>query len=255
MTLTVLVVDDESWARRRLTALLRDEQDVELLGECAGGAEAVQAILERTPDLVFLDVQMPDFDGFEVLQAIAPGQMPLVIFATAYDEYAIRAFDAHALDYLVKPFDEDRFHRAIGRARDEIEKRRMARIGRLEALTRSLGNEGHFLRRIAVKHHGSVRILRATEVDWFEAADNYVTLHVAGSEYLIRDTVNSLEGKLDPEEFVRVHRAVIVNLDRVLELSAWFHGEQVLTLKDGTRLTVGRAFRGRLQRLLTNMPR
>jgi two-component system LytT family response regulator len=247
----VLIVDDEPWARRRIASLVEDAADVTVAAECGGGAEAVAAIQDDKPDLVFLDVQMPEIDGFDVLQAVGPERMPLVVFATAYDEYAVRAFEAHALDYLLKPFDDDRLRQALDRAREELARRRV-HGGGLQALVESLRRDRRYLRRLVVKAHGRVLFLRAAEVDWLEAAANYVVLHVGSNEYLVRDTVADLEVKLDPEQFVRVHRSTIVNLDRVKELSAWARGEQALTLKDGTQLTVGRAFRSRLQRFLDN---
>jgi len=251
MTIRTLIVDDEEWARRRVTALLRPFPDVEVVRECSGGAEAVEAINELAPDLVFLDVQMPDFDGFDVLQSIRPQRTPLIVFTTAYDEYAVRAFEAHALDYLLKPFDEERLAMALARAREELAKPHIV-TERLAALSQSLLRQQRYLRRLVVKSGSRVLFISVGDVDWFEAAANYVALHVAAQEYLIRDTVAALERKLDPDQFVRIHRSTIVNLDRVRQLSPWANGEQALTLKDGTSLAVGRAFRSRLERFLKN---
>jgi two-component system LytT family response regulator len=253
MTMRALIVDDEEWARRRVATLLRRFTDVEIVRECKDGADAVDAINELSPDLVFLDVQMPDVDGFEVLQSLGPERMPLVVFTTAYDEYAVRAFEAHALDYLLKPFDEERMAEALARARQELTKRHLA-TERLTALSRSLLRDHRYLRRVVVKSGSRVLFLPVGEVDWFEAAANYIGLHVGGQEYLMRDTVAALERKLDPDQFVRIHRSTIVNLDRVRELSPWGGGDQALSLKDGTVLTVGRAFRRRLERFLRNAP-
>lgn len=247
----VLIVDDEAWARRRIASLLEGQADVTIVAECASGAEAVVAIRDEQPDLVFLDVQMPELDGFDVLRAACPERAPLVVFATAYDEYAVRAFETHALDYLLKPIDDDRFRRTLERAREELAGRRGRHDG-LQALIASLRSDRRYLRRLVVKAAGRVLFLRASDVDWVEAAANYVVLHVGSSEHLMRDALAGLELKLDPEQFVRIHRSTIVNLDRVKDLSAWVRGEQVLTLKDGTRLAVGRAFRQRLQRFLDN---
>lgn len=249
--LRVLIVDDERWARRRIAALLKGAGDVEVVAECGDGAKAVEAIRTLSPDLVFLDVQMPEFGGFEVLQAVGPAQMPLVVFATAHDEYAVRAFEAHALDYLLKPFEEERLRHAVDRAREELAKRRFP-TDRLEALVRSLRRDRQYLRRLVVKARGRVLFLKVQDVDWFEAAGNYVMAHIGSAEHLIRDTLAAVEGKLDPEQFVRTHRAIIVNLERVRELSPWSRGEQILILKDGTTLNVGRAYRTRLQRFLNN---
>jgi two-component system, LytTR family, response regulator len=250
VSIRVLIVDDEEWARRRTVALLRPLPDVEVVGECGSGAEAVGAILDLSPNLVILDVQMPDFDGFEVLQSLDPSRVPLIVFATAYDEYAVRAFETHALDYLLKPFDEIRLRQAIARAREELG--RSAVDQRLAALIGDLRRDRTYLRRLVVKAGARILFVRAVEVDWLEAAANYVALHVDGHEYLIRDTIASLERKLDPHQFVRVHRSVIVNLDRIRELSAWVRGEQVLRLTNGASLPVGPSFRSRIQRLLTN---
>jgi two-component system, LytTR family, response regulator len=247
VSIRVLVVDDEQWARRRMVALLASRPDVEVIGECAGGAEAVLAIQDLSPDLVFLDVQMPDLDGFEVLHAIDPAHLPLVVFATAYDDYAVRAFEAHALDYLLKPFGERRLQETVDRAGRDLERSRAAQ--RLSSLIRGLAQDGRYLRRLVVKAGARIVFLRTGEVDWFEAAANYVCLHCHGREYLVRGTIASLEGRLDPDRFLRVHRSIIVNLDRVRELPAGARGEAALTLADGTSLPVGRRFRSRLARL------
>ncbi len=246
----VLVVDDEPWARKRIASLLKAEPDVEIVGECADGADAVAKIVELSPDLVFLDVQMPDIDGFDVLEAIGPQRMPAVIFATAYDQYAVRAFDVHALDYLLKPFDEERFRRTLERARRHLDQRREEPEHALRALLASIQERRRYLQRLVVRSGGRIFFLRVSDVDWFEASANYVTLHVGRAQHLVRGTMNTLEARLDPDRFLRVRRSAIVNVDRVKELEPWFKGEQVLVLTDGTRLTVGRAFRDRLARLL-----
>ncbi|MEW6367579.1 MAG: LytTR family DNA-binding domain-containing protein [Acidobacteriota bacterium] len=253
MSIRVLIVDDEPWACKRIAGLLKDEPSIEIVGECADGEDAIARITELSPDLVFLDVQMPGVDGFDVIEAVGPEKMPLVIFATAYDKYALRAFDAHAVDYLLKPFDEDRFQRALARARKELQGGALAAQGSLRTLLDALRSERKYLQRLVVKSGGRVLFLKATEVDWFEAAGNYITLHVGKDEYLLRETMNGLEPKLNPDQFVRIHRSTIVNLDRVKEMHPWFQGEQVVMLKDGKQLTVGRAFRDRLRRFLDNV--
>ena len=246
----VLIVDDEVWARKRIALLLKAEADVEVVGECADGADAVAKILELSPDLVFLDVQMPDIDGFDVLEAVGPEHMPVVIFATAYDQYAVQAFDVHALDYLLKPFDEERFQRTLERARQHLERTRETPERALRALLASLQERRKYIQRLVVKSGGRIFFLKVGDVDWFEASGNYVTLHVGRSSHLVRGTMTTLEGRLDPDRFLRVRRSAIVNVDRVKELQPWFKGEQVLVLTDGTRLTVGRAYRDRLALLL-----
>jgi two-component system, LytTR family, response regulator len=247
-----LIVDDEHWARRRIAVLLKAEPDIQVIGECSSGADALQSILEHSPDLIFLDVQMPNMDGFEVLDAIPVKRLPLVIFATAYDKYALRAFDVHAVDYLLKPFDEERFQKALSRARDDFQQRNNSAQETLHALLESVRNDRKFLRRLVVKSCGRIVFLRSADIDWLEASGNYVTLHVGRESHLFRTTMNTIEPKLDPEQFVRIHRSAIVNLDRVKELQPWFHGEQLLVLKDGTKLSVGRGFRARLETFLQN---
>jgi two-component system LytT family response regulator len=252
MKIRTLIVDDEPWARKRIAALIRREGDIELLGQCCGGAEAISKIVELAPDLVFLDVQMPEVDGFDVVEAVGPERMPLVIFATAYEKYALKAFDANALDYLLKPFDEDRFQKALDRARLHLSLGEATAIPSLRGLLESLDRNRRGLRRLVVKSGSRSIFLKTTEIDWFEASGNYVSLHVGKDEHLIRDTINSLETKLDADQFVRIHRSTIVNLDRIRELQPWFRGEQVMVLKDGTQLNVGRAFRHRLRQFLVN---
>lgn len=246
----MLIVDDEPWARKRIAALLKGEPDFEVAGECADGAEAVEKIVKLKPDLVFLDVQMPEMDGFDVVDAVGPEKMPRVIFATAYDRYAIRAFDANALDYLLKPFDEERFKRALDRVRRELVQGDAGTS--LRSLVEALRNGRSYLKRIVVKSRGRVIFLKTSELDWVEAAGNYVTLHVGKEEHLLRETMNALEPRLDPDQFIRIHRSSIVNIDRVRELQPWFRGEQMLVLKDGKQLTIGRAFRERLGKLTGN---
>jgi len=249
----VLIVDDETWARKRIAALLKGEPDVTIVGECADGAEAVEKITMLKPDLVFLDVQMPEMDGFDVIDTVGPDRMPRTIFATAFEEYAIRAFDAQAMDYLLKPFDEERFRKSLDRARRELHRGADAKPDEsIRALIESLRGSRRYLQRLVVKSVGRVLFMKTSDIDWIEASGNYVTLHIGKEEHLLRETMNGLEPKLDPAHFVRIHRSTIVNLDRIRELQPWFRGEQVLVLKDGTQLTVGRAFRPRLEHFLEN---
>jgi two-component system LytT family response regulator len=247
-----LIVDDAPWARKRIATLLKSEPDFEVVGECCDGADAIHKISELSPDLVFLDVQMPEADGFEVVEAVGAQEMPVVIFATAYDKYALQAFDANALDYLLKPFDEERFQKALVRARNQLS-RGSNDSQVLRSLLASLREGSKHLNRLAVKSRGRVIFLQVSEIDWLEASGNYVTLHVGHETHLLRTTMNALEPKLDSSRFVRIHRSKIVNMNRMKELQPWFQGEQVLVLKDGTQLTVGRTFRDRLDRLVKNM--
>ena len=248
----VLIVDDEPWARKRLTTLLARERDVEIVGECGTGADAIERISATRPDVLFLDVQMAEMDGFEVLEAVPPDRLPHVVFVTAYDQYAIRAIEAEAIDYLLKPFDEDRFSRTLDRLRRALQLDEGVAIRNVGALLAQLRPGRKRLRRLVVKDGDRVLFLRTIDVDWFEAAANYVSLHVGDRAYLLRETMASLETKLDPEQFVRIHRSTIVNLDRARELRPWFNGQQVLVLKDATELQVGRRFRERLRRWLEN---
>jgi two-component system, LytTR family, response regulator len=248
--LRVLIVDDEKWARRRVVSLLKDESGVEIVGEAGDGQEAVTGILELRPDLVFLDIQMDGMDGFDVIEAVGIDRMPIVVFATAFDNYAVRAFETHAVDYLLKPIDPDRLRESLDRARREIARDRSGPAEQLGALFDELRARSGFVKRIGVSSAGRTFIVRVADVAWFEAAGNYVKLHVGAREHLARQTMKELQSRLDPEQFVRVHRSAIVNLDRIRELQPWFRGEQVLILDDGTRVTIGRRYREELVRML-----
>jgi len=258
--LRVLIVDDEPLAREGIRLLLEAEPDIEIAGEATDGAEAVAAIERLRPDLVFLDVQMPGMTGLEVLSRVEVERMPEVVFCTAYDQYALQAFEHHALDYLLKPFDDERFHGTLERARSRIRDRGADNLGRkMLAMLAEFGAAGAavapgapqspFADRLAVKTGGRTYFLRADEIDWIEAADYYVKLHVDGKEHLLRESMNKLEKELDPQRFLRVHRSSIVNLDRVKEL----HGrgnEHAVVLQDGTRLKLSRSRREKLNALL-----
>jgi two-component system LytT family response regulator len=247
-TLKTLVVDDEPLARERVVSLLQGEQNIELLGECRDGQEAIAAIQQLSPDLVFLDVQMPGADGFQVLQAVGADKMPMVIFVTAYDQHALKAFEVRALDYLLKPFDRERFHDAVTRAKASIEQQETGDLGRrLLALVKDLRPAAPKTDRIVVKSGGRLFFLRCDEIDWIEAAGNYARLHVANESHLLRETMTSLESRLDAEKFFRIHRSRIVNMERIQELQPWFNGEYVVILRNGTRLTLSRGYREKLQ--------
>jgi two-component system LytT family response regulator len=244
-------VDDEPIARERILALLQQENDVEVIGQCADGVQAVSAIQQQSPDLVFLDVQMPGCDGFGVIQNIGADRMPTVVFVTAYDEYALRAFEVHALDYLLKPFGKDRFQETLKHARESLERRRAGDLGRrLLALVHDLKPEQQRLDRLVVKSGGRVFFLRTDEIDWIEAAGNYVRLHLGEESHLFRETMNGMESRLDGRRFVRIHRSRIVNTERIKELQPWFNGEYVVILRNGTRLTLSRGYREKLQEQL-----
>ncbi|MGH9774444.1 MAG: LytR/AlgR family response regulator transcription factor [Candidatus Acidiferrales bacterium] len=251
MRIRTLIVDDEPLGRERIRSLLEGDPEIEIAGECGSGLEALEAIEQAKPDLVFLDVQMPEMDGFEVLSALESEQMPVVIFVTAYDKYAVRAFEVHALDYLLKSFDRDRFEAALRRAKSEIAQRQGTRIDpRLTALLDDLQRQKKILIRLVVRSGGRISFLRAEEIDWIEAADNYALLHAGRDKHLVRETMSSLADRLDPEKFQRIHRSTIVNLDRVRELEPLFHGDYLVRLRDGTELTLSRNYREKLERPL-----
>jgi two-component system LytT family response regulator len=244
----VVVADDEPLARERLRMLLSSEPWLELVAECQNGTEAIDAIQALAPDLVFLDVQMPGATGFEVIEAVGAENMPPVVFVTAYDQYALRAFDVRALDYLLKPFDRERFSEALQRARKQIEREETGDLGRrLLALVKDLRKDQPKSDRLVVKSGGRLFFLRADEIDWIEAAGNYVRLHVGTSTHLLRETMNAIEGRLDPEKFFRIHRSRIVNMERIQELQPWLNGEYAVLLRTGTRLTLSRGYREKLQ--------
>jgi two-component system LytT family response regulator len=244
----VLIADDEPLARERLRTLLGGESWVQLVAECSDGLQAVDAIRRHHPDLAFLDVQMPGASGFDVIARIGHARMPLVVFVTAFDSYALRAFEVHALDYLLKPFDRDRFRQTLTRARQQLERRTNGEFERrLLALMQGLRPHANRLERFVIKSGGRVFFVRSDEIDWIEAAGNYVKLHVGGEAHLFRETMSALEAQLDPDRFYRIHRSHIVNIERVKELQPWFNGEYVVFLKSGARLTLSRGYREKLQ--------
>lgn len=247
MKIRTLIVDDEPLGRERIRTLLSDDAEIEVVGECSDGKQAVAAIERTRPDLVYLDVQMPEMDGFAVLDAITGERMPAIIFVTAYDRYAVQAFEVHALDYLLKSFDRERFQAALRRAKEQI---RGSREGfwneRLTGLLEDLQARQKRLTRLVIRSAGRIFFLRVEEIDWLEAADNYVRIHVGRESHLMRETLQSLEGRLDPSRFLRIHRSTMVNLDRIQELQPLFHGDYVVKLLDGTELSLSRNYRERL---------
>ena len=248
MKLTTMVADDEAVARRRIRRLLEQERDVVIIGECSNGSEAVDAIRQHAPDLVFLDVQMPELDGFEVIAQLTERQLPCVIFVTAFDRYAMRAFDVHAIDYLLKPFSASRFQLALGRARERI--RTQEADGGLARLMASVRERSRYLARISVKTAGRIVLVDLATVDWLEADDNYVRLHCGNREYVVRETLAALERRLDPECFIRIHRSVMVRIDRIREFHPATHGDMDVVLRDGTQLTLSRTWRARARHLI-----
>jgi len=246
--LSVLVADDERPARRRLVELLRRFDFVGEVREAANGVEAVALIEECSPDLVLLDIQMPELDGFGVIANVGAENMPTTIFVTAYDQYAIRAFEVHALDYLLKPFSDERFEQALERARSRISRRSARESGDMEALlaTDDVGRQ-RYLDRLVVKCKDCVRLVRSSEIDWIEAQGVYVSIHVGRTTLLHRASVNELEQRLSPLEFTRIHRSTVVAIDRITRLEPHTHGDYVAVLTDGTRLRVSRTYRAALE--------
>ena len=249
MKVPTVVVDDEPLARERLRKLLRGEPDIELVGEAENGREAVELIRKTRPALAFLDVQMPELDGFGVLAELEESERPAVIFVTAYDKFALKAFDVHAIDYLLKPFDQKRFRAALDRALEQLSRQPPQKIHeQLTALLTEL-RPAPQADRIAVKSEGRVVFVKITDIDWVEAADNYVGLHVGKDSHLVRETMTNFESRLPRERFIRISRSTIVNVERIKELQPLFHGEYAVILRDGTRLTLSRGHRDKLQQL------
>ncbi|HOB33385.1 MAG TPA: LytTR family DNA-binding domain-containing protein [Verrucomicrobiota bacterium] len=244
MKIRVLIVDDEPLGRERVRSMLRSEPDIEIVGESADGRQAVAAIRQHNPDLVFLDVQMPGMDGFEVLRQLHRDQMPVVIFVTAYDQHALKAFEVHALDYLLKPFKQSRFRAALQRARDLLASRRADEASKkLLALLGERPEPREFLSRIPVKTDDRTAFIRTSRIDCFESAGNYVVLHVGKETHVIRETLASLEAQLDPKKFIRVNRSTIVNVDKIKEVRPLFKGEHVILLSDGRQIPLTRGIR------------
>lgn len=251
----VLLVDDEPLARDMLREMLQSDTEVEIVGESCNGREALEAIRTQEPDLIFLDVQMPEVGGFEVLAALGKDKAPYVIFVTAYDQYAVRAFEVQALDYLLKPFDQERFDNSWQRAKAQLKRDRNGGMDqRIIALLEELKAGNKYLERLVIKAAGRIYFLETSEIDWIEAEGNYVSVHSNKKSHLLRETITSLESQLDPKKFVRIHRSSIVRLDFIQELQPWFHGEYRVILQDGTQLTLSRNHREKLQEALGKLP-
>jgi len=252
-TIKVIIIDDEALARQRLINLIKHYPDVQIVAECKNGFEAIEAIAEKQPDLVFLDVQMPEMNGFEVLAALDISDLPVVIFVTAFDDYAVKAFEINALDYLLKPFDRERFQAALIRARAEIERERGGDASRrlINLLRQNIPQSPpEYLERISVKKGESFLFLRTDEIDWIEAEANYIRLHAGKESYIMRCTIGSMERSLDPKKFIRIHRSTIIKIDSIKEIYPWIQvGEYALSLKSGKQLTISRSYREQFMRL------
>ena len=248
----VLVADDELPARQRLIDLLQRDEQIASVAEAADGETAVQMIQDQHPDVLFLDVQMPELDGLGVIDVIGAAQMPLTVFVTAYDQHAIRAFEANALDYLLKPFSDERFEATMARVKSRLDERSLRDFGHrvMKMVSSAPAVPERKLDRLVVKSGGTTRFIRAIDIDWIEAAGVYVTLHVAGKELLYRAALNDLAEKLDPRRFVRVHRSALINIESVVQLEPISHGEFEAVLRDGSRTRVSRTYRGQLEKRL-----
>jgi two-component system LytT family response regulator len=251
MKYKALIVDDEPLARRSVRKHLRPFPEFDVVGECGDGESAVAALREQKPDLVFLDIQLPEFDGFDVIRAVGKNEMPVTIFVTAYDRYALQAFEAHALDYLLKPFSEDRFRDSLLRARRTLEMgKQQAPNHQLSRLLEEINRKKDYLERIPVPVKGRFLFFNVRDLDWIEAEGNYLRLHGGPTSHLIRGNMNDMEAKLDPDKFMRIHRSTIVNLQRIREVQPWFHGHHRVVMTSGRELKLSRYQKDKLRLLL-----
>jgi two-component system LytT family response regulator len=250
-TMRTVIADDECLSRKKLLILLSSEEGINVAAECLDGKQAVEAVRLHKPDLLFLDIEMPDLNGFEVLEQISKEHLPVIIFTTAYDHYAIRAFEAHALDYLLKPFNQVRLHHSLERARAELLKSHEQNVqARLLDMLNTTRPEPKPLRRLVIKTAGRVVFLELNEIDWIEAAANYVRIHAGKDAYLLREGIGTMSAKLDSGRFVRIHRSFIVNINRIRELQPCENGDFIAVLRNGKELSCSRGCRSEVQRLI-----
>jgi two-component system LytT family response regulator len=250
-----LIVDDEPLARKGVRILLEKDPDVRILGEAGDGIEALERIKADRPDLVFLDVQMPEMSGFEVLESLSPDELPLVVFVTAYDQYALNAFQVHALDYLMKPFEDERLQEALDHAKAQLQRKNgTPSTRRLQEMLEATKAERGRVGRIMVRSGGRITFVRVDDVDWIEAQGDYVCLHTQGKKHLVREKISDLEAQLSAGQFLRIHRSTMINVSRIKEMQPLFHGEYSVVLQDGTRLTMSRSFRENVFERLTGAP-
>lgn len=250
MAIKALIVDDEPLARDRIREMLKEHPDVEVIGEARNGREAIDSVVNHNPDLVFLDVQMPDLDGFNVLQKLNVEHLPAIIFVTAYDQHALRAFDVHAVDYLTKPFDRKRFAEAIDHAKVFMKGAKEPDTARIISMLQEIRTGATYLERFAIKNGEKVFFVRAEDVDAIEAQGNYVRLSLGNSSHLLRDTLNNIESQISPRMFVRIHRRTIVNIDRVKEVQTWARGEYRVVLVTGAHYTLSRGYRQHFEKFI-----
>ena len=245
--LRCLIVDDEPLARDSIRMMVEKDRELQIIGECSNGLEALKAIREQNPDVVFLDIQMPQLDGFGVVKGLKNQTLPYIIFVTAYDQYAVRAFDVHALDYLLKPLDEERFERATERAKTNLQSQSEWAQQITSFLDEVENRDSQYLDRLMIKEDGRIFLLNVADVDWIEAKGNYLLIHSGKKSHLMREAMAAMETKLDPNKFFRIHRSTIVNIDRIFELQSLYHGDSRIILQDGTKLLMSRRFRDKLK--------
>ncbi len=246
-----LIVDDESLARDRVCALLGEVEEIDIIGECSNGLQAVKSILENKPDLIFLDIQMPGMDGFEVIRTIGVKNMPTIIFVTAYDQYAVQAFENHAFDYLLKPFNSKRLIAAVERVMPLINHQAADNIHkRLDDLMEQIKHKENYIERILIKAANRIYFIKAEEIEWIEAAGNYVDIHTGQETHLLRETMNNIEAKLNPSKFLRIHRSTIVNIDQIKEMQPDVDNNHIVILKCGKQITMSRGQREKLRNLI-----
>jgi two-component system, LytTR family, response regulator len=251
VTIRCVIVDDEPRGRERVATLLRAIPDAEIVAQCGNGSEAIEVIDALRPDLLFLDIQMPELDGFGVLAAIPRDRLPEVIFVTAHDRYAIKAFEVHAQDYLLKPFDSERLLAAYARAAERVRSDRVRDPDApVLALLRTMEQRRTLRTRVPIRIDGSVQLLPVADIAWIESSDNHVKIHANGHTYVVRQTLQSMEASLSPQDFIRVHRTAIVNVSRIKEIQPWFNGEYVVVLHDGTQIRTSHGYRARLEVLM-----
>ena len=243
----VLVVDDEPLARKKIANILREDKRIQFIDEASNGLEAIQFILERNPDVVFLDIQMPQMDGFGVIETIGAEQMPSTVFVTAFDEYAVQAFEAQAIDYLLKPFKAKRFQETLERAIESIDRKNVHELNqRLIQLLADVGKKHQYLERIVIKNNRQIVLLSVGDIDWIDSAGNYVEIHANGKAHLLRETMNRLESQLEPSKFLRIHRSKIVNLDKVKSIQTDVGRDCIVVMQNGTQLPMSRRYREKL---------